>query len=229
MKYLMALLVGILCGGAAMIAGLYYNPFVGQPTVSAISVSENDLMGLAYSVVPNESLVFTNDGESIVRAYPERVQELWEPTIKNSHSMVALLTNRVGEPVGIGVKISSLSEDTRLLNSELLVDSVWHIHIPGRGALFMDQTENYWSLIRDIAIPARWSSSDNWRGAWHDVMTVGPNALGTARVSGASGEFTDLETEAIESLSARAFSANDGPIAMSGSLTVSLPAAVATE
>ncbi len=225
MKYVIALVLGMLTGMVVFVALLYYNPFVGRASVSTIAVSDNDLLDLSFSVVPAEALVYTNDGDSIVQTHPARVQELWEPTIKKSHAMVALLTDRLGEPVGIGIKVSSASEKTRVLYSEVMVDSVWQIYLPGRGAFFVDQTENYWSYLHDIVVPARWSSANNWRGSWHSVMTVGPNALGTARVSGASGEFAGVETEAIESITGRAFSATEGPVAMMGSLIVSLPAA----
>lgn len=223
MRYLIALVLGILTGGLLFSAALFFNPFAGQPTVSTLAVSENNLMGLTYSVVPAESLVYTNDGDSMISTHPSRVQELWEPTVRKSQAMVTLLTDRLGEPMGLGVKISSISEDTRITNAEILVDSVWQIYLPGRGSFFIDQTENYWTYLHDIVIPARWSSSDTWRGTWHNIMTVGPNALGTARVTGASGEFAGLRSEAVESITARAFSASSGPVAMTGNLTVSVP------
>ena len=229
MKHVFMLVLGILTGVLLAAALLYFNPFVGQPTVSSLAVSENHLMGISYSMVPDETLLFVNDGESSVKTHPDRVQELWEPTVRKSHAMVALLTDRLGEPIGIGVKVSSVSEDTRVLSSEVLVDSAWQIYLPGRGTFFVDQRENHWSYLHDIVIPARWSSADVWRGNWHNVMTVGPNALGTARVTGASGEFSGLKTEAIESVTARAFSANEGPVAMIGSLTVSLPIPAAAQ
>ena len=229
MKFLIALLFGIAAGGLLFGTALYFNPFSGQSSVSTLAVSENNLMGLTFSVVPAESLVYTNDGESMITTHPSRVQELWEPTVRKSQAMVILLTDRLGEPMGLGVKISSISEDTRVTNAEILVDSVWQIYMPGRGAFFIDQTENYWSYLHDIVIPARWSSSDTWRGTWHSVMTVGPNALGTARVTGASGDFAGLQSEAFESLTARAFSTNGGPVAMTGNLTVAVPVQTAEQ
>ena len=229
MKYLIALLLGVATGVCVLAAVLYFNPFADPERVSPLAVTESNLMGLSFSVVPSESLVTTNDGDSIVEMHPDRVQQLWEQTVRKSQAMVTILTDRLGEPIGIGVKISSISEDTRITNSEILVDSVWQVYLPGRGSFFVDQTENYWSYIHDIVIPARWSSSNSWRGNWRNVMTVGPNALGTARVTGASGEFAGLKTEAAEALVAKAFSIDGGPVAITGSLTVALPATTATE
>ena len=77
-----------------------------------------------------------------------------------------------------------------------MVSSVWHVYLPGQGTFMIDQTENYWSYICEVVVPARMSSGDNWRGAFHGVMTSGPGALGTARVTGGSGLYRNLESEA---------------------------------
>lgn len=222
MKYLISLLLGMMIGAALFVLAFYYNPFVGNPSVSPLAVSEMDLVDLSYSLVASDSIVFTNDGESNVKPYPAKVLELWEPAVKKTRVLVTVLNDSRGDPAGIGVKFSSDSEDTQLIKSEVLVDSVWHIYLRDRGTFFVDQTENFWAYLRDIAIPARLNSADNWRGSWYKIMTAGPNALGTARVSGSTGELADTEMEAVESISARAYSAVTGPIAMTGNLTIAL-------
>jgi hypothetical protein len=224
MKYLISLVAGIIGGAALFLVSLYYNPFASRLEVSPLAVTEQGMIELNFSSVPAETLLFTNDGESIVAPHPDNVNELWESAIKRTWASAVLLSNARGEPVGIGIKFSSESEQTNVLKAEAMVDSVWHIYLPGRGTLYVDQTENYWSFLRDIVIPARWSSSDSWRGSWYRNVTNGPGALGTARVSGGSGIYEGLTTEAVEAVSVRAYSANDGPVAMSGNLSISLPA-----
>ncbi|MFQ5549506.1 MAG: hypothetical protein ACE5FV_14535 [Woeseia sp.] len=223
MKYVISLLVGMLIGVALLIAVLFYNPFVGNPSVSPLAVSELDLVDLTYSRVPGESIMFTNNGESHVKPYPNRVRELWEPAVKRTRALVTILTDSRGEPAGLGVKFSSDSEDSELINAKVLVDSVWHVYLPERGTLFVDQTENYWSYLHDIVIPARLSSGDNWRGSWHRIMSEGPNALGTARVTGGIGDLAGGEAEAVESVTAKAYSALTGPVGMNGNLTIAFP------
>ncbi len=223
MKYLISLLLGIVTGVVLFAATLYYNPFADKQRVSPLAVSSQQLLNLSYSAVPSEAVLFTNDGESTSAPYPEKTNELWEAPVRNTRVIVVQLSDSLGEPNGIGVKFSSDSETTRLLNAEALVDSVWHIYMPERGSLFVSQRENYWSYLRDIVFSARSSSADAWRGAWSRVTTVGPNAIGTARVVGGNGEFANLESEAIESLNATAYSAETGPVAMSGSITIALP------
>jgi hypothetical protein len=60
-------------------------------------------------------------------------------------------------------------------------------------------------------------------------MTQGPNALGTARVTGGNGNFAGKSGEAVESLTANAYSAIDGPVSMDGSLTITLPTPVSED
>ncbi len=223
MKYVIALLLGIVAGVVLFVATLYYNPFSGKQTVSPLAVGSQQILSLSYTGVPSEAVLFTNNGESVVQPHPKDAAQLWEATVRNTRVAVVELSTSRGEPAGIGIKFSSDSESTRILHSQAVVDSAWHIVLPDRGTLFVNQQENYWPYIRDIIVSARWNSADSWRGAWSRVMTMGPNALGTGRVVGGNGEFAGIESEAVESLSATAYSAQIGPVALDGNLTISLP------
>lgn len=222
MKYAISLIAGAIVGGALVLLFLYYNPIAGKPGVSPLAISQQELIDLTFSAVPDEAIAFTNNGESQVEPHPEKIAELWEPAIAKTTVLVTVLSNVHGEPAGIGVKFSSASETTRLWNSEALVDSVWHIFLPESGTLFVNQTENLWSYIRNIIVPARWNSADSWRGTWFGIVTVGPNALGTASVTGGNGRYANINTEAVESWSAKAYSALHGPVAMTGNLTIAV-------
>lgn len=223
MKYLITLLVGMVFGVAVFVLLLYYNPFVGNPSVSPLAVSELDLADFSYSLVARDSIAFTNDGESHVQPHPAKVLQLWEPAVKKTRAFVTVLTDSRGQPTGLGVKFSSDSETTRLINAEVMVDSVWHIYSPEYGTFFVDQTENLWPYLHDIVVPARFSGGDSWRSSWYRITTAGPGALGIARVTGGSGDFADTEAEAVESITASAYSAITGPVAMTGNLTIAIP------
>jgi hypothetical protein len=123
-------------------------------------------------------------------------------------------------PHGRCIKFMSDSEQTRIINGEVLVDSAWHILLPERGSLFVSQTENYWNFLRQIVAPAFWSAGDSWKGSWYGNTTVGPGSLGTARVKGGYGDFAGMDSEAVESISARAYSIAEGPVAMDGRLLI---------
>ena len=221
-KYVAGLLLGIVLGALAAAALLYFNPLAARNPLSPLSVSNNKMLSLGYSAVPTDSIVYTNNGESRVKPYPEKVRELWEAPIRHSEVLVTVIMDSRNDPAGIGIKFSSDSERTRLINGEALVDSAWHIHLVERGSLFVEQTENYWNFLRNIVLPAYWSTANHWKGVWNGNMTSGPGALGTAAVSGGTGEFAGLESEAVEALHASAYSVSQGPVAMDGRLTIDI-------
>ena len=223
MKYVFSLLTGLIFGALLFVSAVYYNPFTSQLAISPLAVTNERIVDLNFSNVPGESILFMNDGDSTSAPFPERVVDLWEPAVANTSVQVSTLLGSRGEFAGIGIKSSTKSEATNILSGEAIVSSTWHVYLPGQGTLIVDQTENYWSYVRDIVIPARWSSGDNWKGSFHGITTSGPGALGTARVTGGSGVFAGLTSEAVESLTARAYSANDGPVSMDGSLTITFP------
>ncbi len=229
MKYAISLLVGLALGSALFGLMMFFNPFAGGQSISPLALTDNRLLNLSFSSVAGETLLLTNDGESTPSPHPAKVLQLWEPPIGKTSAMVVVMEDSRGAPVGIGVKFWSQSESTSVLSSKLLVDSIWHIHLPGRGTMLVDQQENYWSFLRDVVVEAHKSSGDSWRGNWNGVMTIGPNLIGTARVTGGNGEFAGFETEAVESRFASAYTVAAGPVAMRGSLTISLPDEEASE
>ena len=223
MRYFISLLLGLFCGGGCALAFLYYNPLTSQDSLSPLSVSRGEQFSLNYSAVAEDSILYTNDGESRIHPHPVKVLQLWEAPIRQTNVMVTLLRDSRNLPTGIGIKFSSDSERTRLLSGDAIVDSVWHVYLPRRGTLMIQQSENYWSYLRDIVIPAHWNSGNNWRGNWRGTITDGPGALGTALVYGGSGVFTDVQFEAIETLSAEAWSTNGGPISVEGQILIEMP------
>lgn len=222
-KHIPALLAGIFLGLVIVAVSVFYNPFVSEQGLSPLAVTENDVVYLSYSVAAADALVYTNDGESQVSPHPPRVAQLWEPAVRNTTATVNVLEDSRGRTAGIGVKFSSKSEETDILDGKALVDSVWHIYVPERGSLFIQQTENYWSYIHDIVFPAYRSAGDNWRGTWLGNVTAGPGPLGTGWVAGGSGDFAGIDTSAVEALSAKAYTIEQGPVAMVGELTIELP------
>ena len=222
MKTLLVLILGVAMGAVLTLGFLFYNPFSDRGPLSPISVSERQKVSLNYSAVAVNSIIFTNNGDSRVHPFPVKVMQLWEPPISQTDVLVTILQDSRNEPAAIGVKFSSRSERTQVLKGKALVDSAWYIHIPGQGSMLVEQSENHWSFVRDIVAPAHWSSGDNWRGNWQGIITDGPGALGTGRVYGGSGRFEGLVSEAVETLSAKAYSAVTGPVAMDGQLTIEL-------
>jgi hypothetical protein len=224
MKYVVVLIAGILTGAALFAVGLAYNPFIGKAALSPLAVTDSQTVTLSYSAVASESVVFTNDGESRISPHPQKIQQLWEAPIRQTYAMATVLRDGRNQVAGLGIKMASAAESTRLFEGKALINSVWYVFLPGRGSFFVDQTENYWDYLRDIVLPAYRSSAGTWKGIWTGNITSGPGALGTARVVGGSGEFDGLEMLGVESLSVRAWRVVGGPLAADGQLTIELPA-----
>lgn len=223
MKYLITLILGLSVGAAIFVIGLIYNPLSAASSLSPLSVTDSEVITLSFSGVASEAIVFTNDGESRVKPFPEKVQQLWEAPVRLSSVMATAMRNARGGTAGIGIKFSSLSESTRLLQGEAMVDSAWYIYLPGRGSMFIEQSENHWQFVRDVIVPAYRSSANSWKGAWIGDLTAGPGALRTAAVTGGAGSLQGLKMEAVESLLAQAYSVENGPVAAEGRLLIELP------
>lgn len=223
MKYLISLLLGFAIGAALFVVVVIYNPMLDSQNVSPLSVTDARTAVFNYSAVTTDNLVLTNDGLRRRDPYPEDVLQLWERPIRQSEVMATVLHDARNQPVGLGIKFSSVSERTKVLNGELLVDSVWYIYVPGRGSLFVEQQENYWDYARDIVIPAYRSSANVWKGNWIGNITAGPGSLRTARVTGGTGEYAGHEMIGSESLIVKAWSVEDGAASAEGRLIIELP------
>ena len=223
MKYVVALVLGLIIGAAILAVGVVYNPFTVDRVLSPLSVTEAQVIVLKFSRVPAESLVYTNNGDSVPSPYPEKVLQLWEAPIRKTSAMATVMRDARNQPAGIGIKISSLSESTHLLRGEAIVDSIWYVYAPQHGSMFIQQTENYLPFVREVAFPAWKSAANSWRGTWMGNMTSGPGALGIAAVSGGSGRVKGLDLDGVETLSVRAFSTDAGFVAAEGQLLIELP------
>ena len=223
MKYLVSLIVGLLCGAALFTFGLLNNPFGAERGLSPLSVSDSAVTSLSYTRVPARSIAYTNNGESRIQPHPKSIAELWNGPIRLTDAMLTELQNARGQTVGIGVKFSSRSEKTRILQGKALVDSVWYVYLSDRGSLFIEQSENYWPFIQDVFFPAFRNSANSWKGTWFGDLTDGPGALGIARVTGVSGAFQGSTMEAVESLDVRAYSTEKGPVSAEGRLLIAMP------
>jgi hypothetical protein len=223
MKYFVSLVLGLVIGAALFVLGLIHNPFIAERGTSPLSVTDAEVITLNFSAAPADTIVFTNDGESVQKTNPEKVLQLWEAPIRRTSAMVTLMRDGRNQVAGIGIKFASDSEKTRLLYGEAIVDSVWYLYLPEHGSLFVYQSENYWPFLRDVAFAAWRSSAKTWRGSWFGDLTSGPGALATAAVTGGSGRVDGLEMEGVESMSVRAFSTSMGILAADGRLIIELP------
>jgi hypothetical protein len=223
MKYAISLILGLLCGAALFVIGLLYNPFIADRTLSPLSVSSTAVASLSYTAVPAKTIAFTNSGEARLQPHPRGIRLLRDDTLQLTDVMVTEMRNARGQTAGIGVKFSSRSERTNLFRGKALVDSAWYVHLPGRGSLFVEQSENYWPFIQKVLVPAYRNSANSWKGKWTGDLSAGPGALGVARVTGVGGSLLGQSMAAVESLSVQAYSTDKGPVSAEGRLLIEIP------
>ena len=225
MKYVLSLIVGIFVGAGLVVAAVLANPLAAPGTLSPLEVSSRPQLVLNYSLAPADAIVYTNNGEMRSTPKPDTVQQLREAAISHTDVTVTTMSGGTGKTRAIGIKFASLSNSTRLLRNEVMIDSVWHVYVPGSGTFTVGQRENHFGYLRTVVLPAMWSASKQWRGLWRSNVTSGPGLLGTGRFVGGSGEFAGLDADVIESHTVRAYSAESGPVAKEGQLLVELPVA----
>ena len=56
MKYVIALILGVITGTAIFVAGLIFNPFSSDRSLSPLSVTDAEVIALSFSNVPTESI-----------------------------------------------------------------------------------------------------------------------------------------------------------------------------
>ncbi len=229
MKYIIVWLLGLATGAIIFAAGISYNPFISAQGLSPLAVTDSQTIALSYSGVATDNLIYTNDGESTIQPYPEKVLQLWEAPIRKTSAMATVLRDGRNQAVGYGIKIASWSEKTKLIEGQAIVDSVWYVYLPGRGGIFIDQYENHWDFLRNVVIPAYRSSGKVWKGSWLGNITAGPGSLATAKVTGVSGEFDGLDMLGVETLSVKAWRVDGGAAAADGQLLLELPAVIEPE
>ena len=75
-KHVIALILGLALGAIIALALLYFNPLAVTNPLSPVSVSDKETISLEYSAVAQDSIMYTNDGESRVHPHPVKVHQV---------------------------------------------------------------------------------------------------------------------------------------------------------
>jgi len=181
MKYVLALILGLIAGAAVAIAALYFNPL----TQGSAEPAGSPDWSLQFGLAPAATWIATHDEKLGLPAVPADVPLLWENGIKGSLLTALPLHDASGRLAAFGTRITVPSAATEFLHSGLLVDDYWLISIPGQGTLFMHAVNNQWPLVRDTLVRVDLLRRD-WHGPGSYAPTVGPGADG-ASITGLSG------------------------------------------
>ena len=220
MKYVVSLLLGFVLGAAMVAAALYYNPLTRENVRVPLTAAAGASLEFFYGSKDGDTILRTNHSRRLLARVPEDIPDLWEPALKGVSVWLTVLRDVDRLPVGLGLRMSALSEDTRLLTGDVLLDSAWNVHLPGRGSFFIDTVDDVWPLARAVVLPAWRAPDKQWRGSFSTDLTVGPSPTHVGHMVGSSGDFQGLAGDSRESISLSAFSLQEGRTDMHGSLLI---------
>lgn len=193
MKWLGAFVLGLLAGVLAGFALLYVNPLSGQ------KVSEVDSTTLLSYELGPRTLSFTHGQQLGFDLHPRSVPALWESTIRRTMMGIFVLDDLRGEPAAIASRTMKLSPRSNPLLRGVVIADNWLVTVPGAGTYFIESEENLWPLLRDTAINVNLFGRQ-WEGERLYELSIGPDARGAGRLTGASGRFADVSGTAVHSL-----------------------------
>jgi hypothetical protein len=194
---LLAFLLGLVAGAAG--AAVLYARWIdhSERSLAALEAFPKDGVEWFFLDVPGHEVALTHGGIVPMAPFPPGIASLGEPNVRLGLGLVTKLRDVTGDVVGFASELEAASPETSLAQGRIMTDTFWTVVVPGRGALFLHQTEDNWDLVTRIALPAILLRRD-WTGDWTNVNTVGPRPDGRGAVVGGSGEFAGARGSFIE-------------------------------
>ncbi|HZF30450.1 MAG TPA: hypothetical protein VE907_15140 [Gammaproteobacteria bacterium] len=192
MKYLFAMIVGLLLGAAAAGGVLYYNPLTessGPEPAAADRALHYDLPAQVLGVSLGERALLPTLGS--------RDTALWEDTIDRTALLGLVLQDDANRPAAVASRLLAGSARTDLLLRGVVLSDYWLLTIPDEGTLFVRVDTNVWPFLKQTLLPV-WFFDRPWQGPVEYRPTAGPGAQNTAIVIGATGRFSGVEGSAVE-------------------------------
>jgi hypothetical protein len=216
----LAFLVGLAVGAATAAAGFALWIDDSERSRSALDAFPKDAAAWFFLDVPGHEVALTHGGLVPMAPFPPGIATLSEPNVRGGLLLVTKLRDATGDVIGFATELEALSPETSLAQGRIATDTFWTVVVPGRGTLFLHQTEDNWNLLTRIALPALLLRRD-WTGDWTHVNSVGPRPDGRGAVVGGSGEFAGARGSFIEVGRLRRFGA-DGAMEFTMELRVVL-------
>ncbi len=207
MMRLLALLMGLVVGAAGAAALFARSIDHSERSRRALeSFPSGAEVQWFFLDVPGHEVALTHGGIVPMPPFPDGIPPLAEPNIRLGLGLITKLRDVTDEVVGFATELEAASPATSLWEGRIMTDTFWTVAVPGRGTLFLHETEDNWDLVTRIALPARLLRRD-WTGEWTNVNTVGPRPDGRGTVIGGTGEFASASGSFIEVGRLRRFTA----------------------
>jgi hypothetical protein len=112
-----------------------------------------------------------------------------DAAIRHARIDVMALSDDLGAPVALGVRLSALAAANSLIQARLGTTAHWNVVWPGQGSALLSGSENLWSPVRD----GLWSAvrGRGWRPARERYLLAPIAGLGAGAVVAATGAFAN--------------------------------------
>jgi hypothetical protein len=156
-----------------------------------------------FTKLPVDTVAMTA-GKYMSMRVPTGIQPLNEPGIESGLIDMQKMRNQAGEVVGFAAQLQVWASDENGKTKDEY-KTTWTVVLPGRGTLFLSETENPSALFRQLSeLRAKLKT---WKGRIGIQTTTGPAAGGVGLIVGGTGEFegqkgTFIETDEFTSFDA---------------------------
>jgi hypothetical protein len=192
MKLIVVSVGSLVVGAAGMLVLSFSNPFASRSATAAITETGADgyVLETFYARAPEDGIAATHDGDpnKPVQAFPQGIPHLNDEHIANGFVLLNKVRNKDGVVVGFASEMEEVGRESNILQGRMIMYSTWTIEIPGRGTLFLYETEDASEFAKKVIIPAM-TLGKTWDEPWTFVTTSGPAPDGRGIIIGGTGEF----------------------------------------
>ncbi len=200
--WLIGVVLGAVLGAASVGVGLYVFPFDHEArTAGMLAAADAEAASESiYVRVLDDAFAGTHGGRFPFKPFPDGIRSLAGPNLADGFALITKARDGTKEIAGFATELEVASPQSRLLSGRIMTETYWTVVLPGRGTLFLHETENNWKLVKEVLLPMLVTRRD-WAGEWRNVNTFGPRPVGrgiivggTGKFAGAAGTFLEIGT-----------------------------------
>ncbi len=209
-------LASLLAGAAGTLVVSFANPFA--PRVRTTAQTDSDADGTIRETftfhAPDDGIAATHDGHPSkpVKAFPAGIGLLNDPNLRAGFVLLAKARNRDGEVVGFASEMEEVAPQSNIMQGRMQMLSTWTLELPGRGTIFMYETEDASEFAKKVVVPAL-ALGKTWDQPWTFTTTTGPRPDGRGTIVGGTGEFEGITGSFVEVTHLKRFTP-DGQLAL---------------
>jgi hypothetical protein len=209
-------LASLVIGAAGALAVSFANPFA--PRVRTAALAEHDADGSIRETfsfhAPDDGIAATHDGHPSkpVKTFPAGIGLLNDPNLRSGFVLLAKARNRDGEVVGFASEMEEVAPQSNIMQGRMQMLSTWTLELPGRGTIFMYETEDASEFAKKVVVPAL-TLGKTWDQPWTFTTTTGPRPDGRGVIVGGTGEFDGITGSFVEVTHLKRFTP-DGQLAL---------------